>query len=154
MTTHHPKFSIHSALQLAMDGLTIEKLLFMALYHYQSYRVEGWGWAGTHKMVGKDYDFTKNNQMTSVGAIFTSTCHTKQLNPWANSSASRVVIHSHYCLLRKAKAIWRPPKHMWMSDRLEKEAWVKADRSNFSSTKYMWCWSIDVIYSNMDLFKG
>ena len=32
--------------------------------------------------------------MTSIGAIFTSTCHTKQLNPWPNSSASRVVILS------------------------------------------------------------
>ena len=32
--------------------------------------------------------------MTTIGAIFTSTCHTKQLNPWSNSSASRVVILS------------------------------------------------------------
>ena len=32
--------------------------------------------------------------MTTIGAIFTSICHTKQLNPWPNSSASRVVIHS------------------------------------------------------------
>ena len=32
--------------------------------------------------------------MTTIGAIFTSTCHTKQLNPWPNSSASRVVILS------------------------------------------------------------
>ena len=40
------------------------------------------------------YVFTKNSQMISIGAIFTSTCHTKQLNPWPNSSASCVVIHS------------------------------------------------------------
>ena len=32
--------------------------------------------------------------MTSIGAIFTSTCHTIQLNPCPNSSASCVVIHS------------------------------------------------------------
>ena len=32
--------------------------------------------------------------MTSVGAIFTSTYHTKQLNQWPNSSASRVVNYS------------------------------------------------------------
>ena len=32
--------------------------------------------------------------MASVGAIFTSTYHTKQLNPWTNSSASRVVNYS------------------------------------------------------------
>ena len=30
--------------------------------------------------------------MTSIGVIFTSKCHTKQLNPWPNSSSSRVVI--------------------------------------------------------------
>ena len=45
-------------------------------------------------MGGKSYVFTKNNQMTSIGAIFTSTCHTKKLNPWSNSSANRIVIHS------------------------------------------------------------
>ena len=45
-------------------------------------------------MVGKGYVFTKNSQMTSIGNNFTSTCHTKQLNQWSNSSASHVVIHS------------------------------------------------------------
>ena len=34
---------------------------------------------GSHKVAGKSYIFTKNNQMTSIGAIFTSMCHTKQL---------------------------------------------------------------------------
>ena len=34
------------------------------------------------------------SQMTSISVIFTSTCHTKQLNSWPNSSASRVVIQS------------------------------------------------------------
>ena len=63
-------------------------------YHYHSYRVEGWGWAGSHEVVGKGYVFTKNSQMTSIGAIFTPTCHTKQLNPWTNLSANCVVIHS------------------------------------------------------------
>ena len=32
--------------------------------------------------------------MVSIGAIFISTYHTKQLNPWPNSSASRVVNYS------------------------------------------------------------
>ena len=32
--------------------------------------------------------------MASIGAIFTSTYHTKQLNPWPNSSTSRVVNYS------------------------------------------------------------
>ena len=50
--------------------------------------------AGSHKVAGKAYIFTKNSQMTSVGSIFTSTCHTKQLNPWLISSASCVMNHS------------------------------------------------------------
>ena len=45
-------------------------------------------------MAGKGYIFTKNSQMTSIGVIFTSTHHTKQLNPWTNSSASRLVNYS------------------------------------------------------------
>ena len=49
---------------------------------------------GSHKVVGKGYIFTKISQMTSIGAIFTSTYHTNQLNPWQNSSASRVVNYS------------------------------------------------------------
>ena len=45
-------------------------------------------------MVGKGYVFTKTSQMASIGAVFTSTYHTKQLNPWPNSSASVVVNYS------------------------------------------------------------
>ena len=40
---------------------------------------------------GKAYVNTENRQMTTISAIFT---HTKQLNPWQNSSASRVVNYS------------------------------------------------------------
>ena len=40
------------------------------------------------------YVLTKPSQMASIGVIFTSTYHTKQLNPWPNSSASRVVNYS------------------------------------------------------------
>ena len=36
----------------------------------------GGGQAGSHKVVGKGYVFTKNREMTSIGAIFTSICHT------------------------------------------------------------------------------
>ena len=45
---------------------------------------EGGGQAGSHKVAGKGYVFTKNNQMAFIGTIFTSTCHTKQLNPSAS----------------------------------------------------------------------
>ena len=47
-----------------------------------------------HKVVGKGYINTENSQVASIGAIFTSTYHTKQLNPWPNSSASCVVYYS------------------------------------------------------------
>ena len=48
------------------------------------------------------------------------------------------------CLSMENGAIWRPPKHLWMSDRVEKGAWVKVECSTFSSIKYMCYWSIDV----------
>ena len=49
---------------------------------------------GSHEVAGKGYVSTKTNQLASIGAIFTSIYHTKQLNPWPNSSASRVVSYS------------------------------------------------------------
>ena len=49
---------------------------------------------GSHEVAGKGYVFTKTNQMASIDVIFTSIYHTKQLNPWPNSSASRVVNYS------------------------------------------------------------
>ena len=54
----------------------------------------GWGWVGSHEVAGKGYVFTKTSQMASICVIFTSTYHTKQLNPWPNSSTSRVVNYS------------------------------------------------------------
>ena len=46
-------------------------------------------------MVGKGYINTENSQMASIIAIFISTYHTKQLNPWQpNSSASCVLKYS------------------------------------------------------------
>ena len=50
---------------------------------------------GRHKVVGKSYAFTKTSQMASTGVIFTSTYHTKHLNPWPSSLASHVVNYSH-----------------------------------------------------------
>ena len=55
---------------------------------------EGEGWVGSHEVTGKGYVFTKTSQMAFIGVIFTSTYHTKQLNPWPNSLASRVVNYS------------------------------------------------------------
>ena len=43
---------------------------------------------GSHEVAGKGYVNTKNSKMASIGAIFSSIYHTKQLH---KSSASRVV---------------------------------------------------------------
>ena len=45
-------------------------------------------------MAGKGYVFTKNSQMASIGVIFNSTYHTKQLYSWPNSLASCLVNYS------------------------------------------------------------
>ena len=58
-------------------------------------------------MAGKGYVFTKTSQMASIGVIFTSTYHTKQLNPWPNSSASRVV---NYSQLSTCQGVMQPFK--------------------------------------------
>ena len=100
---------------VAVHWIAIAELLWCSQYHKHSYKV------GSHKVAGKVYIYTKNSQMTSIGAIFNSICHTKQLNPWANSSASCMVNHCKLSACQgKMGAIWRPPKHSWTSDRLQK----------------------------------
>ena len=54
----------------------------------------GWEQVGSHEVVVKGYVSSENSQMASIGTIFTSTYHTKQLNPWQNSSASHVENYS------------------------------------------------------------
>ena len=38
------------------------------------------GVVGSHEVAGKDYIHTENSEMASIGVIYTSTYHTKQLN--------------------------------------------------------------------------
>ena len=52
------------------------------------------GWVDSQVVEDRGYVFTKNSQMASIGAIFTSTHHTRQLNPCQNSSANRMVNYS------------------------------------------------------------
>ena len=70
-------------------------------------------------MAGIGYVFTKTSQMASIGVIFTSTYHTKQLNPWPNSSASpRVVKYSQLSACQgEYAAIWRRPVYSWTFDK-------------------------------------
>ena len=77
--------------QLAEFSTILDSFQWCSQYHQHCYRVGGWGWVGNHEVIGKGCVNTENSQMASIGTIFTSTYHTKQLNPWSNSSASRVV---------------------------------------------------------------
>ena len=48
----------------------------------------------SHEVMGKGYIITKTSQMTSTGAILTLIYHTKQQNPWPNSSGNHMVNYS------------------------------------------------------------
>ena len=64
----------------------------------------------SHEVVGKGYVNIKNSLITSIGTIFTSTYHSKQLKPWPSSSASRVV---NYSQLPACQGIWTHLKATW-----------------------------------------
>ena len=73
-------------------------------------------------VVGKDYINTENSQMASIGVIFSSTYHAKELNPWPNSPASHVVIYSWL-----SACPWEmEPFYLWMSSKPQKQATTKA----------------------------
>ena len=80
--------------QLAELPTILDTFYWCSQYHQQFYRVGGQRQPSSHKVMGKGYVFTKNRQMASIGAIFTSTYYTKQLNLWQNSSTSCVVNYS------------------------------------------------------------
>ena len=52
------------------------------------------GVVGSHKVAGKGYVNTEDSQMAFIGAIFSSTYLTKQLNLWSNSLTSCMVNQS------------------------------------------------------------
>ena len=49
----------------------------------------GW-WVAMHEVAGIIYVNTGNNQMASIGAIFTYKYRTKQLNPWQKSRCGKL----------------------------------------------------------------
>ena len=95
--------------------------------------MEGWGRAGSHKVAGKHYIFSKSSQMASIGVIFTFTYHTKQLNPWPNSSASRVVNYSWLSACQGEMQPFEsdPDTRGHLHDKPQKQATAKAARGNF-----------------------
>ena len=100
---------------------------------------------GTHEVVGKGYVFTKISQMASVGAIFTSTYHTKQLNPWPNSSASRVVNHSRLsaCQGDMEPFEGNPSTRGRLTSLRNKPYTAKAAKATFSINTCLNCFNID-----------
>ena len=92
---------------------------------------------GSHEVAGKGYVFTKTSQMASIGVIFTSTYHTKQLNPWPNSSADGVVNYSRLSACQGDMR--RRPVHSWTSDKPQKQATAKAARATFSINTWLNC---------------
>ena len=91
-------------------------------------------------VAGKGYVNTENSQMVSIGAIFTSTYHTKQLNPWPNSLASCVVNYSWVSDYQgEREPIYVPPEHSWMSDKPQKQAIAKASWATFSTNTCQNC---------------
>ena len=97
---------------------------------------------GSHEVAGKGYYvFTKNKEMTTNGAIFTSTYHTKQLNPWPNSSASRMV---NYTQLSACQGDMQPFEgdpytRGRLADKPQKQATAKAARATFSINTWLNC---------------
>ena len=105
--------------------------------------------------------------MASIGIIFTSTYHTKQLNQWTNSShihKSPYIMRTWsslnqlcgesqpaVCLLRGDGATWTP-ELSWIPDKPQKQATPKAawKTSAFNTlpkcwlmhTAIVWCWKV------------
>ena len=65
-------------------------------WHSQYHQLHSYrgGVVGSHEVMGRGCVSTENSQMAYIGVIFSSTYHTRQLNPWPNSSASHVVNYS------------------------------------------------------------
>ena len=62
---------------------------------------------GGHEVGGKGCIHTENSQMTFIGATITSTYHIKQLNPWPNSLANRVVNYSRVSACTRLGWYWK-----------------------------------------------
>ena len=69
-------------------------VVFFSMYNNTTSISLGWRVVGSYEVVDKGYVNTENNHMASIDAIFSSTYHIKQLNPWPNSSSSFVVIYN------------------------------------------------------------
>ena len=94
-TTIPQLFNINVCTNYWMDSYVAELLAIWGVANTTSTSegVEG-GVVFSNEVVGKSYIHTENSQIASISIIFTSTYHTKQLNPWLYSPTSRVVKYS------------------------------------------------------------
>ena len=78
--------------------------------------------------------------MASIGIIFTSTYHKKQLNPWPNSSASRVVNYSQLSACQGDMQLFEDdPYTRGRLNKPQKQATAKAARATFSINTWLNC---------------
>ena len=79
--------------------------------------------------------------MASIGVIFTSTCHTKQLNPWPNSSASRVVNYSQLSACQEDMQPFEGDPYTCgrLADKPQKQATATAAWAAFSINTWLNC---------------
>ena len=87
----------------------------------------------SHELTGKGYINTENSQIAFIGTIFTSTHHTKQLNPWPNSLASHVVNYSQLSVCQGEMEPFdrRLFEHLWTSRQASETSHSKSSLSNF-----------------------
>ena len=87
-TIHHDSIAIHSqSIYRLLNRQPANSDSFSLMQPVPQALLQGWR-VGSHKVAGKGYINTENSQIISIGAIFNSTYHTKQLNPWPNSPSS------------------------------------------------------------------
>ena len=79
--------------------------------------------------------------MASIGVIFTFTYHTKQLNAWPISSASRVVNYSQLYACQGDMQPFKgdPYTHGRLTSLMQKQATAKAARATFSINTWLNC---------------
>ena len=91
----------------------------------------------SHEMAGKVYIHTENSQIVSIGAISTSTYHTKQLNAYPSSPASLFVNYNWLsaCPMKTELVKDHPNTHERLTGLRNKLQ--KTSRTIFSTTSYM-----------------
>ena len=97
-----------------------------------------WKWGQSRLVAGKDYISTKNSQMASIGANFSTTYH------YISGQTHQPIVCSELqqavCLLRGDKADWSGlSQHLRTSDKLQEQATAKVAWTTFSIKTWLNC---------------